>query len=88
VQHEVDAAHRALDRVHLAHVAPHELDAPERVLEILLATGGEVIEHADRVSAAKQLVHEVAADEPCPAGHQILGHSLPSLRGARAAFTA
>src|SRR2546428_7352769 len=49
----------------------------ERVLEILPPPGGEIVQDDDPVAAPKERLHDVGADEPGSAGHEVTLPGVP-----------
>jgi hypothetical protein len=69
VEHAVAALHDLAEETHVADIADDKLQPSARAdrLEILFATGRQVVEDADRVSAPNQFFRQVRADESGPA---------------------
>ena len=55
----------------LDHIVAEQLEpgVPEVVRDVLLPAGEEVVDHDHAVPLLQEPVHEVAPDEPCPAGN-------------------
>ena len=68
MEDDVDAAHRRRDGIRVAHVAVHELDVVDHVVQVHGPAGGQIVERPDAVAAIPQRVDEVGADEPGSAG--------------------
>src|ERR1019366_5444689 len=74
MRHEVDAAHRAVERFAVEDVASHHLDIAAHRRQILLLAGAVVVEHAQVArTVGEQRLDEVRANETEPPRHQ---HSL------------
>ena len=78
---DADPADRPRDGRRVGQAALDDLDGRAEVGEVRPQAGAEVVEHADRPAAADQVLDQVRADEPGPAGDQTqFVHELPPRR--------
>ena len=76
MEHNVHAGHRRCGDLRIAEVALDDLDAGQ-VLEVLRRSARQVIHHSHLGPLHEQVLDEVAADEPRPAGNE---HTPPRPR--------
>jgi hypothetical protein len=76
VNHVVSAVAGRLHRCQVGDAADPQIDFAARACQVLLLARRKIVQHGHRMPAARQLVHDVGADEPGAACDQVAHSNL------------